>query len=108
MVKALVAKRRTARVVVFLVIDVEPAIQVLLKSAKLVPEGTFVWMGSDGLVSELLTPVTHLFRGGFIIEPTGFLVAFFQQYFRSRTLVCKHKLREIDIYFVPMGDFVWQ
>ena len=89
MVKALVAKHRTARVVVFLVIDVVPAIQVLRDTAKLVPKGTFVWIGSDALSKELLTSVNRQFRGSFVIEPSSVIVQPFQHYFRNRTLVCK-------------------
>ena len=87
MVKALVAKHRTARVVVFVVLKVDPAIAVIREAAKLVPEGTFLWIGSDGLVADYMYSVRHQFKGGFIIQPRGSRVPVFEDYFRKSTLV---------------------
>ena len=87
MVKALVAKHRTARVVVFVVLKVDPAIAVIREAAKQVPEGTFLWIGSDGLVADWLHDVRHQFKGGIIIQPRGSRVPVFEDYFRKSTLV---------------------
>ena len=86
-IEGLVDSHRTARVVIFLVIDVDIVKRVLRGTEKLVPAGTFVWIGSDGVSIEELSSVSRLFQGGITTEPTGGIYQPFHDDFTNRTLV---------------------
>ena len=97
--KALVRKHQTARVVLLLVFDMDLVSDLLMGTAKYVPMGTFIWVGSDGINPLLITPAAKpLYSGAFNVEPSGTMVPAFQDYYRNLTLVCE------QVYLLMHGD----
>ena len=77
--------------VLLLVFDMALVSDLLEGTAKYVPKGTFIWVGSDGINPLLLTPAAKLlYRGAFNVEPGGTMITAFQDYYRNLTLVCEH------------------
>ena len=80
---------QTVRVVLLLVIEPQIVIDILRGVAKVVPEGTFVWIQAYNLDRERLTEVSHHLRGSITAKPSTSIVQPFLDYFRNRTLVSK-------------------
>ena len=97
--KSLVRKHQTARVVLLLVFDMDLVSDLLVGTAKYVPKGTFIWVGSDGINPLLITPAAKpLYRGAFNVDPSGTMIPAFQDYYRNLTLVCER------VYLLMHGD----
>ena len=73
----------------FLVIEPSIVIDILSGVAKVLPEGSFVWIGAYGFDRERLTEVSHQLKGSIFAKPSSSIDYPSLDSFRQHNLVCK-------------------